>query len=98
MINDKWQLHNWETCQCIANPNPRARTIIIIGLRPNRFLEYYCVSFSSRKELTHFVLKYSNLFVPISTYKYEYTTKELVWNHIKIDCLNVKYTDGPYND
>lgn len=103
MKRDRWQLDTWFTYEWIANPNPRARTLIIAGIRPNMFHQLYHVSFATKKEMTLFKLKHSSHYISITDYPtflnredcYLVQTPNYLWNRIKMECKYVKYANGP---
>ena len=103
MIQDPWQLHTWFSYEWIANPNPRARTLIIAGIRPKRFHQLYHVSFTTKKEMTLFKLKHSSRYIPITEYPaylnreecFLLLTPNYLWKRIKLECQRVKYAEGP---
>lgn len=97
MTPDLWQLHTWTNVECIANPNPRARTIIIGGYR-KEYYRSYKITFKNQREMSYFVLKYSDYFQSVCHVEdndYTQEHKEELWHTLSIFCIKVKYESGP---
>lgn len=95
MIQDLWQLETWRSVECISNPNPRARTILIGGYQDDVYHSYR-VSFKNTKEMMLFKLKHFDYFSPLADYERYYpNVNEELWNIMTCFSTRVKYTQGP---
>ena len=96
MTQDSWQLRQWCRVECIKNPKPGSRSILISGeIKRAQYVNYYVV-FENKRQLTEFVLRYSDLFEPI-IYQDKPTINEeiIIWDYFAKISVKRNYSDGP---
>lgn len=100
MIDDKWQLHEWLTCQCKLNPRARARSIIVSGWMKENVHVHNQIIFKTRKELALFLLKYADCcqHFKYSSYIDDYQQQIFTWNVVSRRIPTRQYSEGPKAD
>ena len=96
MTRDPWQLRQWCRVECIKNPRPGSRSILISGeIKREQYVNYYVV-FENKRQLTEFVLRYSDLFEPL-VYQDDFTYDEglVMWDYFVRISDKRNYSDGP---